>query len=330
MTHVHVLGAAGYAAGELIRLVLRHPELELGICESASHAGSDLEAAFPELRAGGRRFDGAGALAAAVDPDDVVVLAGDAELARATAPAMLAKGARVVDLSDAFRLATHAGDAVYGWTERYGAAIAKARLIANPGCYPTATLLALAPLAPFARGIVQLVVDAKSGVTGAGRKPRTELLFAEAEGDVRAYGLDGAPARGREIVQELAAARHRGAARRSRRHVVPIAPRNARATAYAIFRSRAEAYEMCGPRFATRATYASRPFVRVLAAGPSRRAWHGVTQQRTTPQIHVSVRRATSFASISGDRQPRQRRRGPSDAKSINLMFGYARGVRSR
>jgi N-acetyl-gamma-glutamyl-phosphate reductase len=118
---------------------------------------------------------------------------------------LLAKGARVVDLSDAFRLHAHAGEAVYGFPERYRAQIAQARLIANPGCYVTAALLALVPLQPLAERIAHVVIDAKSGITGAGRTPSTPSLFAEVDGDVRAYGLAG-HRHGTEIVQEARAA----------------------------------------------------------------------------------------------------------------------------
>ena len=107
----------------------------------------------------------------------------------------------MIDLSDAFRLHANAGDAVYGFPERYRDQIAKARLIANPGCYVTASLLALVPLAPLADRITHVVIDAKSGITGAGRTPSVQSLFGEVDGDVRAYGLAG-HRHGAEIVQE--------------------------------------------------------------------------------------------------------------------------------
>ena len=147
MIRVHVVGAAGYAAGEFVRLALAHPELEVGALESVSHVGSALADAFPSLRDYDARFVGMGGIAAAVAPGDVVVLAGSRGLARERAPEFLRAGARVVDFSDAFRLAGHTEGAIYGWTERYAPALADATFVANPGCYPTASLLALAPLA---------------------------------------------------------------------------------------------------------------------------------------------------------------------------------------
>jgi N-acetyl-gamma-glutamyl-phosphate reductase len=205
VTTVHVAGAAGYAGSEFVRLAARHPDLTLGALESASHAGQPLAAHVPALSRFSRAFDPPGSALQSVKPGDAVVLAGDAASAREAAPDFLAAGARVIDLSDAFRLQADAGEAIYGLPERYRREIRNAQLIANPGCYPTATLLALLPLSAFAGDVVQLIVDAKSGITGAGRKPATSSLFAEVDGDVRAYGLAGHRHQ-REIEQELRAA----------------------------------------------------------------------------------------------------------------------------
>lgn len=205
MTRLHVAGAAGYAATEAIRLVARHPHVALGALESASHAGSPIGSHIPTLRTLDRAFDPPGTLDATVRVGDVVMLAGGAEFARERAAGLLERGARVIDLSDAFRLHAHAEGAVYGLAERHREAIAGAPFVANPGCYPTASLLALWPLARFADRIVQLVIDAKSGITGAGRNPATASLFGEVDGDVRAYGLDGHRHQP-EIEQELAGA----------------------------------------------------------------------------------------------------------------------------
>jgi len=282
VTRVHVVGAAGYAAAEFMRLAPRHPELELGALESASHAGQPLAAHIPALRRSARTFDPPGTLAALLAPGDAVILAGGAELARQQAPALVARGARVIDLSDAFRLSAHAGNAIYGLPERYRDALASATFVANPGCYPTATLLALLPLAALARtnAIGQLIVDAKSGVSGAGRTPATANLFAEVADDVRAYGLAG-HRHEPEIVQELAAA---GivAPLLFTPHVVPLV-RGMLADCYAVFErdvaddALAAAYTLA---------YASSAFVRV---NPSERAPSVVAVNQTNDaEIHVS------------------------------------------
>jgi N-acetyl-gamma-glutamyl-phosphate reductase len=201
MITAHVVGASGYAAAELIRLIDRHPSVALGVLESRSQPGAPVADVFPWLPHVHVALDESGTALARVREDDVVFLAGGHELARAQAPGLLARGARVVDLSDAFRLRANAGDAVYGFPERYRDRIAGARLVANPGCYVTAALLALVPLQPLADRIANVVIDAKSGITGAGRTPSVPSLFAEVDGDVRAYGLAG-HRHGTEIVQE--------------------------------------------------------------------------------------------------------------------------------
>jgi N-acetyl-gamma-glutamyl-phosphate reductase len=205
MITAHVVGASGYAAAELIRLLYRHPSIALGVLESRSSAGRAVGDVFPWLPHLHVAFEETGTALARVREDDVVFIAGGHELAREQAPLFLAKGARVIDLADTFRLEANAGEAVYGFPERYRDQIAQARLIANPGCYVTASLLALVPLAPLAGRIAQIVIDAKSGITGAGRNPTVGSLFAEVDSDVRAYGLTG-HRHGAEIVQEARAA----------------------------------------------------------------------------------------------------------------------------
>jgi N-acetyl-gamma-glutamyl-phosphate reductase len=282
MTRVHVAGAAGYAASEVIRLVRNHPQLELGALESASHAGSPIAEHAPGLRRFDRAFDPPGTLEATVAPGDVVVFAGGAELARASVPPLLERSLRVIDLSDAFRLHAHAHGAVYGLAERYRDALRGASFVANPGCYPTATLLALLPLAEFATGISQLIVDAKSGVTGAGRTPATPNLFAEVDGDVRAYGLDGHRHEA-EIVQELAAAGIT-APLVFTPHVVPL-KRGMLADCYAVF-ERVSSEEAI--RAAYERAYGASRFVHVL---PSKRAPSVAGVAGTNDaEIHISVR----------------------------------------
>jgi N-acetyl-gamma-glutamyl-phosphate reductase len=200
----HIVGASGYAAAELIRLIDRHPSVALGVLESRSNAGVAVADVFPALPHVHVLLDDTGTTLTRVRADDIVFIAGGRELARQTTPAFLAQGARVIDLSDAFRLDGSGTDAVFGFPEQYRAQIAGARLIANPGCYVTASLLALVPLAGLADRIATVVIDAKSGITGAGRTPTGTSMFAEVDGDVRAYGLDG-HRHGAEIVQEARA-----------------------------------------------------------------------------------------------------------------------------
>lgn len=185
---VGVLGATGYTGRELVRLLARHPRARVAFATSESEAGRPLR----------------GLVASA--PDLTLVRAGDAPLgeadvvlsclphgeSQAWAERARVAGARVVDLSADLRVPSAATPewargAVYGLPELHRERIAGAELVANPGCYPTATLLALAPL--LRRGLVAgpVIVVAASGVTGAGRSPKRELLFAEVAEDFRTY-----------------------------------------------------------------------------------------------------------------------------------------------
>jgi N-acetyl-gamma-glutamyl-phosphate reductase len=205
MTSVHVVGATGYAAAELIRLLDAHPDVRIATLESSSSAGRRICDLFPQLPAIETVCAPLGTVQANVQPGDIVFLAGNHEVAHEYARGLLDAGARVIDLSDAFRLVDRAEGAVYGLPERYRDQIARSGFIANPGCYVTASLLALVPLTPLADRIATVIIDAKSGVTGAGRNPKVQTLFAEVSEDVLAYGLHGHRHQP-EIAQEARAA----------------------------------------------------------------------------------------------------------------------------
>ncbi len=206
-----VLGATGYAGRELLALLARHPRVRVTALMSSGRDGKKafpIEQSHPTLRG---RF---GVPCGALDLEDLVTaepevafLATPHETSHEIVPALLAAGIRIVDLSGAYRLKDAAAyarwygfeheaaeplaEAVYGLPELAGAAIAKARLVANPGCYATSVILALAPLlqagwVDVARGII---ADSKSGASGAGRSPSDKLHFAEVNENCRAYGL---------------------------------------------------------------------------------------------------------------------------------------------
>lgn len=198
---VGLAGATGYAGQELIRLLARHPRFVL------THAtGSPAATATRRLPALARVWDGdvvpldVPALAAA---SDVVFLALPEAASAELAPALLEAGCRVVDLSGAFRLRDDRARArwypatgalpdgvAYGLTEFEADAIRRARLLSNPGCYPTAALLALLPLmrAGLLSEHAEPVIDAKSGLSGAGKAPTDRTHFCENHGSVAAYG----------------------------------------------------------------------------------------------------------------------------------------------
>jgi N-acetyl-gamma-glutamyl-phosphate reductase len=212
---VAVAGATGYTGQELLRVLARHPGVSLTLATSSSAAS-----AARRLPALARVWDGQ------ITPLEPQVLARDADVvflalpdtaAAELAPALVESGARVIDLSGAFRLRDAASRAqwypethrlphgvAYGLTERERVAVAGARLVANPGCYPTASLLALAPLADAGLLVpgADVIVDAKSGVSGAGKTPSERTHFSERHGSLAAYGVFG-HRHGAEIEQGL-------------------------------------------------------------------------------------------------------------------------------
>ena len=197
---VAIAGATGYAGQELVRLLARHPAVELTMATSS--AANSEPRPMPALA---RIWDGA---AEPLDVDrlarqaDVVVLALPEHASAELAPRLLDLGVRVIDLSGAFRIRDDAERAhwypatgalpagvAYGLPERHAAEVKTARLVSNPGCYPTAAILALAPLRDAGLILDPVVIDAKSGISGAGKKPSERTHFCEAHDSVSAYGV---------------------------------------------------------------------------------------------------------------------------------------------
>ncbi len=207
MIKVGIVGGTGYTGVELLRLLAQHPAVELSAITSRGDAGTHVAAMFPSLR--GRvdlKFEDPAA--ANLKACDLVFFATPNGVAMQQAPELLDAGVRVVDLAADYRIVDvaewekwyghehHAPDlqkeAVYGLAEIYKREIRKARLVANPGCYPTAVQLGFAPLVEA--GLVEisgLIADAKSGVSGAGRKAEVSSLFSEASDNFKAYGVPG-------------------------------------------------------------------------------------------------------------------------------------------
>ncbi len=218
MIRVSVIGATGYTGGELLRYLLRHPQVKLVHLTSESFAGQPVHALHKFLKGRcGLTLEKVNPSLMAAD-SDVVFLGLPHNASAKTAAALLKnKNVKVIDLSADFRLQSLAQytrwygkhpvpqllkEAVYGLPERYREQIKEARLIAAPGCYSTTSILAGLPL--FAQGLVgdgQIIVDAKSGVSGAGRKLDAMYLYAEANESIQAYGLKG-HRHHPEIVQE--------------------------------------------------------------------------------------------------------------------------------
>ncbi|BDG04238.1 N-acetyl-gamma-glutamyl-phosphate reductase [Anaeromyxobacter oryzae] len=278
--HVHsaaIVGASGYAGLELTRLLARHPRVRITALYSDRWSGEKASARLPLDGPAGElaylslaEAEGAGA--------EIVFLATPAEVSAALAPKLLAKGARVVDLSGAFRLADarayppwygfeHPAPALlaearYGLPELAREALHGATLVTNPGCYATAIALALAPL--LRSGLVRadgVAVTGMSGVSGAGRKAAEDYSFVEVSEDVRAYRL-GKHQHVPEIEQTVA--RYAGACGpiSFTPVLVPIR-RGILATATLRLDGKASAADLAA---ALQAAYASEPFVRALPA----------------------------------------------------------------
>jgi N-acetyl-gamma-glutamyl-phosphate reductase len=310
VTRVHVWGASGYAAAEAIRLLHAHPSLEVGLLESQSHTGELLADHFPLLRATPYRFGEAGSVIKTANARDAVITAGAEDDARAIVPALLARKVRVVDLSACYRFDA---SATYGLTEWRRDAIADAQLVANPGCYPTAALLALLPLASIGNPL-HVVVDAKSGITGAGRTPRVGSLFAEVNGDVRAYGLNGH--RHQPEIERYVRIGGLQTCVTFTPHVVPLA-RGMLVNAYALFDAPVDAAAV---EAAYADAYRNAPFVRILAddRAPSVAAVVGTNDAELRIDADGTLVRAICAIDNLGKGAAGQA------IQNLNVMLGYA------
>jgi len=265
-TRVAIAGATGFAGQELVRILARHPAVTLTAAMSSGAASTPRP--LPALA---RIWDGA------VVPLDVERLAMDADIvflalpeaaSAELAPALVARGRRVIDLSGAFRIRDDAAPqrwypataalpngTVYGFSERNKQAIHEARLVSNPGCYPTAALLALAPLADAGLLAGPVIVDAKSGISGAGKTPNDRTHFSENHGSVAAYGIFS-HRHTAEMEQELSAAVTFVP------HLVPL-DRGILETIYVALRPGTTEAQVAA---ALTAAYDDAPFVRLTAA----------------------------------------------------------------
>lgn len=207
MIKVGIVGGTGYTGVELLRLLALHPEVQLETITSRGEAGTRVSDMFPNLR-GYVDLEFTAPDPARLAQCELVFFATPNGIAMGMAQELLDKGVRIIDLAADFRLrdpqlwqqwygVEHAcpgllNEAVYGLPETSRAAIAAARLVANPGCYPTAVQLGFLPLLdPGCVDRQSLVADCKSGVSGAGRKASVGSLFAEASGNFKAYAVSG-------------------------------------------------------------------------------------------------------------------------------------------
>ncbi|MGB0679481.1 MAG: N-acetyl-gamma-glutamyl-phosphate reductase [Polyangiales bacterium] len=329
-----VVGAAGFAGAEVLRLVLAHPHLQVGGLFGRSSAGKPAAELLPHL---GPQLAGM-----VIQACDAAQVAGCAEVACVALPhghsaavshALRQQGLIVCDLSADFRLrdaqsyrdwyGAHAaperlGEAVYGLAELYADAIRRADLIAVPGCYPTASILALAPLLQHHAAAIQapIIIDAKSGVSGAGRSLSETTHFTFATDGVRAYKSAGRHRHTPEIEQSLSELAGRPVQLTFTPHLVPMR-RGILATAYAYCPelTLTEVIE------AAQALYASSPFVQLLPPG----AHPDTAHLRGSNRVHVAYGRDGRTGMILAQAAIDNLVKGAAGQaiQCLNLRFGW-------
>ena len=334
MMKLGIVGASGYSGSELLRFLVNHPgELQVALCTSETYAGQCIGSVLPNLRGFlSTKFE-------ALDIDslkervDVVVLAVPHKVAMSFVPQILAQGLRVVDFSADYRLAdaetyeawyhvehTSASlmaQSVYGLPERYRDCIRSAQLVANPGCYPTSAILAAMPFVKH--GVVELdsiIVDSKSGISGAGPKPSENTHYANRESNFIAYGI-GVHRHTPEIEQELSAVASEPVRVTFAPHLVPMT-RGILSTVYMRLTEEMSTEEALD---IYTAFYEDEPFVRVLPNGtyPQTKAVLGSNYCDVGLEVDARTRRIVTMAAIDN------LGKGAAGAvvQNLNLMFGF-------
>lgn len=327
---VGIVGGTGYTGLELLRLLSMHPKTELSVITSRAQAGKRVDELFPSLR-GSLNLSFSAPDTQMIAECDMVFFATPNGTAMKMVPQILESGARVIDLSADFRLKDSSlwerwyamahccpdllAEAVYGLPEINREAISKARLVANPGCYPTAVILGLTPL--IEQGIADtshLIADAKSGVSGAGRKAAIATLLSEASESVKAYGVTGhrhLP----EIIQGLELSTDKAIGLTFVPHLMPMI-RGIHATMYANLTAIDVDLQQL---FANR--YASEPFVDVMPPGahPETRTVRGAN----TCRIAIHRPQAGDVAVVLSVIDNLVKGAAGQAVQNMNLMFEY-------
>ena len=332
MIKVGVVGGTGYTGVELLRLLAMHPQVEVTAITSRAEAGVRVADYFPSLRG---RYDLAFSdpAKAGLGKCDCVMFATPNGVAMSQAKALLDAGARIVDFSADFRLKDQAtwekwykvkhaspelfSQAVYGLPEMNRERIRAARLVANPGCYATAVQLALLPLVETNHvDHRHLIADAKSGVSGAGRKAEVDILFSEATDNFKAYAVRGHRHHPEilESLMSLEKASGRELGLTFVPHLVPMV-RGILATVYARVTADTDFQALFEQR------YAHEPFVDVLPPGsqPETRWVRGTNQCRIA--VHRPMDGDTVVILAVEDNLVKGA--AGQAVQNMNLMFGF-------
>ncbi|HTP41444.1 MAG TPA: N-acetyl-gamma-glutamyl-phosphate reductase [Nitrospiria bacterium] len=330
---VGVIGASGYTGAELLRLLSGHPRVDLAVATADRSAGRLITEIYPQLSTyEGTRFAALDPRAVARQADAVFVALPPGE-STAVVGRLLAASRRVIDLGADFRLRDarlyprwyhwrHRRPAllrqsVYGLPEWHRQEIASARLVANPGCYPTAILLGLAPAVSRALAATNapIIIDAKSGLSGAGRSANLAFQLPEVHESLEAYQI-GTHRHTPEIEQELARLAGRRAAVTFTPHLVPMS-RGLLATIYIQLR---RPLTTAGLRRLYREVYSAAPFVRVLDSGSA-----NPKEVRGTNRcaIGVTVLPRTRQAVITSAIDNLGKGAAGQAIQNLNLMMGW-------
>lgn len=331
MKRVSIAGATGYTGIELLRLLVRHPGVRIVALTADSHAGENIADAAPSL-AGYLDHTLVALDASIADDCDILFLALPHTASMAHVPELLNRDCRIIDLSADYRLhdseaygawykTPHQNpellkEAVYGLPELHRHAISPARLVANPGCYPTGAILAVAPLIQAGWGDVDsIVIDSKSGVSGAGRKLSASTQFCEANEGVSAYGL-GEHRHTPEIEQEISRMAGRGVTVSFSPHLMPMT-RGLLSTVYVNLKQ-----DVDRDRLHDHYTmfYEKEPFVRVLP--PGRYANTHFVAGSNFCDIGVQVDTRTRRAVITSAIDNLMKGASSQAVQNMNLMLG--------
>jgi N-acetyl-gamma-glutamyl-phosphate reductase len=330
MTKVAIIGGSGYTAAELIKILLRHPHAEIVAVTSRQKDNPEVAALHPSLTGRIQRrcepFDADRLLAHGVECAFGCLPHG---ASMSTLPALLDRGVRVIDLSADYRLRdpnvyaqwygeshddlAHLAQAVYGLPEIYGDEIGTAHLVANPGCYPQGAILGLAPLVAGNHiDRERIIIDSKSGVSGAGRVPNLRTHFPECNESVSAYNV-GSHRHTPEIDQTLSDVAGQTVEVTFTPHLIPM-DRGIFTTIYALPRrpsSEAQLLDLY------RDYYAKSPFVRVVSHLPTTKDCSG------TNFLDVTLRVVRGSVVVLSCLDNLVRGAAGAAVQNFNRMYGY-------
>lgn len=331
---IGIVGGTGYTGVELLRILARHPHAQLHAITSRSESGTPVAGMFPSLR-GAVDLKFSDPASGILDECDVVFFATPHGVAMAQAPALLAKGIKVIDLGADFRLQDTAvfeqwyklphsatdvlKESVYGLTELNREAIKTAQLIGNPGCYPTTMQLGFYPL--LKNNLVDagaLIADCKSGVSGAGRKAEVATLFSESSDSMKAYGVSGhrhTP----ETIEQLNKMTAQTVGLIFTPHLIPMI-RGMHSTLYAKLLPEAQSMGNDDLQALFEATYANEPFVDVMPFGS-----HPETRStRASNMLRMALHRHGDMVIVLVVQDNLVKGAAGQAVQNMNVMFGFA------